>query len=111
MPGTDSPFETTDVGGTETEFAGTFYHEQTFGELLLQLFDNGSSPIGRTVFDDEYMEYFFQPEYGADDIFDVLFLVIRGDDNDAVALLHIMMGIDFIYKRKGNNYYIIIGVF
>ena len=83
------PFETGDVGGSQPQLAFAFYHEQAFGEFLLQSSDNGGSTVRRTVFDNKDMEYFFQGENGADDIFDVLPFVVCGNDNDAVRCLHI----------------------
>ena len=92
----DSPLETADVGGAEAELAGALYHEEALGELLLQFLDDGGGAVGRAVFDDEDIEGLLQTKDGADDVLNILFLVIRGDDNDAVALLHISKCVYFV---------------
>ena len=53
-----TPAEAGEIGGAESHFSFTFDHEQSFGELGLQCFDNSGSAIGRTIVDDQYVEWF-----------------------------------------------------
>ena len=83
------PFEAYDIGSTQSQFAFAFYHEQTFGKLLLKGLDYVGSAIRRAIFYNQDMEYFFQGENGTDDVLDVFPFVVCRNDNDAVRCLHI----------------------
>lgn len=83
------PFETGYIGRAQSQFSLAFHHEQAFGKLLLQGFDDGGSPVRRTVFNDKYMEAMFQAENGTDYIFYILPFIVGRDNDDAVLCLHI----------------------
>ena len=84
----DRPFEAGDVSCSQSEFAFSFNHEQTFGEFLLQTaYDVGRS-VGRVVFDDQNMECLFQSEYCPDYILDVFLLIVSRNNHDTVTCLH-----------------------
>ena len=54
------------------------------GKLALEAFDDVGRAVGRAVVDDQYVEGLLQAEDDAEDVFDVLFFVVRRDDDDAV---------------------------
>ena len=80
----DGPLKTADVGRAEALFAAALHEVQPAREFALQALDDVGRAVGRAVVDDEDVERLLQAEHGADDVFDVLFLVVRRDDDDAV---------------------------
>ena len=54
------------------------------GKLALEAFDDVGRAVGRAVVDDQYVEGFLQAEDDAENVFDVLFFVVRRDNDDAV---------------------------
>ena len=44
--------------------------------------------VRTSIIDDEDMEALLQREHGANDFLDVLYLVVGGDDDNTVALIH-----------------------
>ena len=88
----ESPAESSDVGRAESELSGALHNVESVGKLSCdEALHNGCRAVGAAVVDDEDVEVVpvgVEAEHGADDSFDVLFLVIRGYDNDAVALRH-----------------------
>ena len=88
----ERPPESGDVGSAESELAGAFHNVEPIGKLAGdEALHDACRAVGAAVVDDEDVETVVigvESEHGADDGFDVLFLVIRGYDNDAVALRH-----------------------
>ena len=82
-----SPAEASEIGSAESHFSFTFDHEQSFGELGLQCFDNSGSAIGRTIVDDQYVEWFAKLEYIANDIFNIFLFVVRWNDDKTTSRL------------------------
>ena len=80
----DGPLKTADVGRAEALLAAAFDQMQPPGELALEAFDDVGRAVGRAVVDDQYVEGLLQAEDDAEDVFDVLFFVVRRDDDDAV---------------------------
>ena len=82
------PFEARDVCGAETLLAAALHQENTAAELFRhQPLHDGGSAVGRTVVDDQNVEcVLLTADHGADDVLNVLLLVVRRDDDDAVCL-------------------------
>ena len=87
----ERPLEPCDIGCAEAQFAATFQDMQTTGKFAShQILDYRSRTIGRTVVDYQNVETMFKVHHGADDVFDVLALVVGGDNYDAIRMLHNM---------------------
>jgi hypothetical protein len=57
---TQTPFKACDIGRAQSLLAFAFNHKKAVRKLLLQRFYNRGSSIGRTIINNQYMEYLFQ---------------------------------------------------
>ena len=78
------PFESGYVGRTQSQLSLTLHHKQAVGKLPLQVFYDSGSTVGRTVFDNKYMESVLQGKNSTDDILDIFPFVVGGDDDNTV---------------------------
>ena len=80
------PFETHDIGCTQTEFTRTLQDMQTTGKLIShQALNNGSSTIRTSVIDNEDIKLLFETEDSTDDFLDVFLLIICRNDYYAIT--------------------------
>ncbi len=93
------PLKAGDVGGTQSLLARSLDNKQAVGKLGV---DEPVHNLRRTVragiLDDEDVELLLQREDGTNDIFDVLLLVVCGNDNYGVALMHGCDIVSFLAK-------------
>ena len=84
-----SPLKAGNVSRAQTQFAATLHQVQLSAKLIgYQTTHNGSRTVGRSIVDHQYMETLLQPEYRANNLLDILLLIIGWYDNYTIALLH-----------------------
>ena len=84
-----SPLEPGDIGGAEPLLPAPFQEEEPGAELRgHESSDNGCRPVGRAVVDHKNMETFVKGKHCADDLLNVLLLVVGWYDDYAVAFVH-----------------------
>lgn len=74
-----SPLETVDVGRAEAELAFPLFDEKPVGKLLHQTLHDVSRAVRTVVFDDKDVKLHWKVEDVADDLLDVLLLVVSRD--------------------------------
>ena len=84
-----TPFETADVGCSQALLTFTLNKEQLTVELFVhQSFHDVGRAVGRTIVNHKDVKRFFQREYRTDNFLYVLFLVVSGNNDDAVTRSH-----------------------
>ena len=84
------PLESGDVCRTKSQLARTFLDEEPVGKLgVYESVYNGSRAVGTSVVNDKDVETLVECEHRTYDILYVLLLIICGNDNYAVAIIHI----------------------
>ena len=81
----ESPFESCDIGSSESQFAGSFEEEQSSRVIDLELADDGGSIIGRMVVDDQDMEFFGQVHHSEDQVSDIFSFLVGWNDDQGVG--------------------------
>ena len=83
------PFESSDVGSSQTQFSTALYEVQFSREISAhQSFHDARRAVGRAIINHEDMESLFEREHGTNDFLDILFLVVGRNDNYAITLFH-----------------------
>ena len=78
------PFESGNVGSTQTQLTLALYHKEAVGELGLHMANDVGCAVGRVVLDDEDVEIFLEGEHRTDNVLDVLLFIIGWYNDDAV---------------------------
>ena len=78
----ERPAETRQVGSAQSQLALPLNQVQLRGKFLLQPLDDAGRAVRRPVVDDQHVIIAIQRTDGPDDLLDVLFLVVRRDDDD-----------------------------
>jgi hypothetical protein len=81
------PFEPVDIRRSQPQLALTLLEEKLPGVFLLELPDDRTSPVRRTVIDHQHVKTLAQLENSLQDIGDVLFFVVRRYDDDLFQLV------------------------
>ena len=87
----ETPFEAHDVSRAEPQLSAAFQQVQAAVPLLLHSFDNGGSPVGRVVVDNQHIEHHRKREHGVDDVLDIFFFVVCGNNHHTVRLVHSLL--------------------
>lgn len=76
----DSPFESCDIGSSQTLFSGPFYHEKPVREFFLKIFHDLPCSVRRVVFYYYNMVLSFESKNSPDDFLDILLFVVSRND-------------------------------
>ena len=83
------PLKAGNVSRAQSQFAATHHQVQLSAKLIgHQATHDGSRAIRRSIVDHQYMETLLQPEYRANNLLDILLLIIGWYDYYTIALLH-----------------------
>jgi hypothetical protein len=81
----ECPFESCDIGSSESQFAGSFEEEQSSRVIDLELADDSGGIIGGMVIDDQDMEFFGQVHHSEDQVPDIFSFLVGWDDDEGVG--------------------------
>lgn len=83
------PLESSDVSRAQSQFTRTLDDEQSVGELgLHQPMHDGCGAVWTAVINNQDVKKLVQCEDGTDNLLDVFLLIVRWNDDDAIAFVH-----------------------